>query len=155
MHAPTRLGLLLLALFASLPGQAPPDLRQHIEWFSADVADLSRRYDVPMSGEHRRRLGERFEQEQRELAAMDFEALPHDARIDWLLLDNHIRRELHRLEQQAQRDAEVQQLLPFAAVITNLGEARRRLEPVDPEAADRAPSTHCRGCYRSWPVSSG
>ena len=125
----------LLTALPSLSAQAAPDLRARIELFSADLADLQRRYDVPMSGERRARLRARFEQEQRELAALDFDKLPRDARVDWSLLDNHVRRELAGLEEEVRRDAEIAELVPFAATITELGEARRRMEDVDAKAA--------------------
>ncbi|MEO6596828.1 MAG: DUF885 family protein [Planctomycetota bacterium] len=130
------LSFLLLAstpLLAQSPG-AVVDLREHIGFFSADIADLERRYDVPMSAERRQRLRERFEQEQRELAAMDFDALGRDARVDWLLLDNHVRRQLQGLDEDARRDDEVKELVPFAATIAGLCEARRRMEAVDAQA---------------------
>jgi hypothetical protein len=88
------------------PAQVP-DLRERIELFSADLADLQRRYDVPMSGELHTRLRERLQQEQHDLQAIDFATLPRDARIDFLLLENHVRRELQHLEEDAARDAEI------------------------------------------------
>src|SRR5689334_20780801 len=97
-----------------------PDLRTRIELFSADVADLQRRYDVPMSGERRARLRQRFEQEQRELEALDFDNLPRDARVDWSLLKNHVRHELADLDEESRRDAEIAELVPFAPTITAL-----------------------------------
>jgi len=127
--------LLLLSIAGAVPSQASTDLRERIELFSADLADLQRRYDVPMSGERRARLRARFEQEGRELAALDFEKLPRDARIDWLLLDNHVRRELQRLDEEVRRDGEIAELVPFAATITGLCEARRRMEDVEAKAA--------------------
>ncbi|HEX5052162.1 MAG TPA: DUF885 family protein [Planctomycetota bacterium] len=135
MRAPRVGPVLFLLALTPLPAQQAPDLRERIELFSADVGDLERRYDVPMSGERRRRLRERFEREQHELAEIDFDTLPRDARVDWLLLDNHVRRELHALDEEARRDEEVRDLVPFAATIVGLGEARRRLEPVEPEGA--------------------
>ncbi|MCA8963524.1 MAG: DUF885 family protein [Planctomycetes bacterium] len=114
---------------------AQQDLRERIELFSADLADLNRRYDVPLSGERVDHLRARLQQEQRQLAALDFDALAHDARIDWLLLDQHVRTLLQRLDEEQRRDAAVADLLPFAAAIVRFGEAHRRMEADDPEAA--------------------
>jgi uncharacterized protein (DUF885 family) len=111
------------------------DMRERIENFSADMRDLGRRYDVPMSAERRARLTARLDDEAKQLAALDFEALSHDARVDWLLLDNHVRRELEQLAEEGRDDEEVKQLVPFAATIAGLCEARRRMEEVDPQAA--------------------
>ncbi len=124
---------LVLALAAcAVPGaaQSGPDLRPRIEALGADLADLGRRYDAPMSGERRDRMLQRWRQERRELDDLDFDALPHDARIDWHLLDRHVDRSIFQLEQDGTRDAEAQDLLPFAPAITALAEGRRRLEPL-------------------------
>lgn len=120
---------------AALPSQSPPDLRERIETLRADLADLGRRYDVPMSPERRARLLQRWQQERRELDALDFEGLGHDARIDWLLLDNHVRRATYTLQLEAGRDAELAEMLPFASTIVELAESRRRLEEIAPRDA--------------------
>lgn len=125
---------LLLPLAASLLS-AQQGLGTRVSLLSADLADLNRRYDVPLSLEGTDRPRERLLQEQRELQAMDFESLAHDARIDWLLLDQHVRGELLRLDEERRRDAEIADLLPFAASIVAFGEAHRRMEGDDPQAA--------------------
>lgn len=129
---------LLTLLAAALPSQAntaPSDLRERIETFAADLADLSRRHDVPMSPERRARFAERYQQELRELANLDFDSLSRDARVDWLLLDNHVRREVERLADEIRRDEELTLLQSFAPALVALGEAQRRLEPVDGRSA--------------------
>ena len=126
--------LLASTLLAQAP-PAPTDLRTRIETFSADLQDLERRYDQPMSNARRTRVRERLQQEAQELAALDPTPLPRDGQIDRLLLQNHVQRALHQLDQEAAQDAELTDLLPFAATVTALGEARRRLEDVDAEAA--------------------
>lgn len=122
-----------LLCFSSV-GQAPADLRDRITGLTADLQDLGRRYDAPMSAERVTRLRTRLQQEAANLAALPFDDLPHDARIEWLLLDNHVRRELQRLDQEAAADAEVANFVPFASTITALCEARRHFEEVDPAA---------------------
>ena len=62
---PPYAALLTSALaLASLAAQQS-ELRQRIETFSADLADLNRRYDTPMSAERRDRLRRRFQDELR------------------------------------------------------------------------------------------
>ncbi len=125
----------LLATWSCLSAQAPSDLRGRIELLGADLRDLARRHDVPMSNERATRLRARFEQEQRELAALGFDGLDREARVDLLLLENHVARELAHLADSVARDDEVRELLPFASRIVELAEARRRLEDVAPRAA--------------------
>ncbi|MCK5944206.1 MAG: DUF885 family protein, partial [Planctomycetes bacterium] len=126
--------LLTSALFAtSVPTQdaaRASELRERIETFSADLSDLNRRYDTPMSAERRDRLRRRYREELRALDAVDFEALGRDGRIDWILFENWLRRELHDLQVEQRRDDEVHSLLPFADRITALADARRKLEDV-------------------------
>jgi uncharacterized protein (DUF885 family) len=124
----------VLLLATPLCAQAA-DLRPRIEHFTADLRDLARRHDTPLSAERHARVRARLQQEREQLAALDFEALGRDARIDWLLLDNHVARELQRLEAEAARDAAFLAEHPYAAAIVTLGEAMRRLEPVDAEAS--------------------
>ena len=148
---PLPLTVLALAAASSV-AQAPPDLRDRIEALGADLRDLARRYDVPMSTERRARLLARWQQERRALDAIDFDALPHDARVDWVLLDNHVRRATEDLQLEAGRDAEIAALLPFAGAIVELAEARRRLEDLPArdaaarvtEVAERAEQVHAQ-----------
>ena len=104
-----------------------------IEGLTADLRDLERRYDAPMSAERRLRLRTRLQREQTELWRLDFATLATEARVDWHLLDSHVARRLAQLEQEEQRDQEVAELLPFAPTITALHEARRQLRAGEPE----------------------
>ena len=58
------LSLAALATAGSTTAQTPPDPRTRIEALTADLRDLARRYDAPMSNERRTRLRQRLEQEQ-------------------------------------------------------------------------------------------
>ncbi|MFN3241026.1 MAG: DUF885 family protein [Planctomycetota bacterium] len=126
-----RAALLTSALATASAFAQQSELRERIETFSADLADLNRRYDTPMSDERRDRLRRRYNEELRALDGLDFEALARDGRIDWILFENHLRRELHELQEQQRRDAELGTLLPFADQITALCDARRKLDGVD------------------------
>ncbi|MBM3961633.1 MAG: DUF885 domain-containing protein [Planctomycetes bacterium] len=132
---PLLLVLAGLVVATAVPAQEPAGLRARIEALGADLADLGRRYDAPMSAERRERLLQRWRQERQELDRLTFDDLPHDARIDWLLLDRHVDRSLFQLEQDGARDAETLALLPFAPAITALAEGRRRMEPMPARAA--------------------
>lgn len=128
--------LLLSSLPPVLPAQQPAperasELRDRIETFSADLRDLDRRYDTPMSEERHDRLRRRFTDELRALEAIDFDALGRAGRIDWILFENHLRRELHDLQEEQRRDRELSSLLPFAGAIVELCEARRQLHDVE------------------------
>ena len=131
---PPHAALLTSALAVASLAAQQSELRQRIEAFSADLADLNRRYDTPMSTERRDRLRRRFNAELRALDALEFEQLGREGRIDWILFENHLRRELHDLHEQQRRDGEVASLLPFAGAVVSLCEARRKLEDIDARA---------------------
>ena len=131
---PPHAALLTSALAVASLAAQQSELRQRIETFSADLADLNRRYDTPMSTERRDRLRRRFNAELRALDALEFEQLGREGRIDWILFENHLRRELHDLHEQQRRDGEVASLLPFAGAVVSLCEARRKLEDIDARA---------------------
>lgn len=128
--------------FAQTAPTPPPlaDLRTRIEGLGADLRDLGRRYDAPMSAERRQRLRTRLEREQAEVWQLDFATLGAEARVDWHLLDTHIARQLAQLQDDERRDREVQDLLPFAATITRFHEQRRQLQAGDPRAEAEATS---------------
>ncbi|MBM3984649.1 MAG: hypothetical protein FJ296_02985, partial [Planctomycetes bacterium] len=69
------------------------------------------------------------------LDALDVSALPRDGQVDWLLLDNHLRAQARRHAADAAKRAEVAELLPFAADIMALEEARWTLQGPEPEQA--------------------
>jgi uncharacterized protein (DUF885 family) len=129
------LSLAALAAAGPTTAQAPTDPRTRIEALTADLRDLARRYDAPMSNERRTRLRQRLEQEQDALREAPFDGLSADQRIDLLLLETHVARELAQLGSEQERDLALQPLLGFTAPITALCEARRRLEDVVPQRA--------------------
>lgn len=130
-----RLALALLSLACSgvARGQAAgsADLHETVLQWQADKSSLERRHGVPMSGVRRQRLIALHEGWRARLRAMDFAVLARPARIDWILLDNALRREIADLEYERQRDAEVEALLPWTPALVVLLEARERVEPID------------------------
>src|SRR5262252_4391646 len=142
MMLPALLALLLpqsdVSAHESTPASAPAagqPFEQVVRDCTADLRDLERRYDVPLSPARWQRLREYLQQKEAEVAAADAALLSRDGRIDrWLLLD-HLRHELARLDQEEARAKEIAPLLPHAAPLIAACEARRRLEPAPGEAA--------------------
>ncbi len=107
----------LAFLACTLPAQS---LREAIERFTADRDSLAR---AAAPAARQRTL---LQEHQQELAKVDFDQLDPAGRIDWLLLDNHLRAERRELEHREQKLAEIAPLLPFAATIENLAARARR-----------------------------
>src|SRR5215510_15657745 len=130
-------------------GQKPPDaasdapdlkdldsssseLRSLIERYVADRGSLSRSYPVEMSPARLARFKQFYSDWLATLAKLNFDAMSHDGKVDYLLLKTHLNHELQQLELETGSLAEIAPLTPFAQVITDLAEARRRMEKIEP-----------------------
>jgi Bacterial protein of unknown function (DUF885) len=120
---------------AALATPASSELRELVERFVTDRADLERLYSVPGSALRARRLGEFYQAWQTKLATVDFEKLGVEGRIDATLLRTRLAYELQLLDRDQKRTQEMAPLLPFADDIAHLQESQRRLEPIDGQAA--------------------
>jgi len=129
--------ILLAAVAAPLQAQRASELRDTIALFSADRAGLNRRFTVPYSPPRQERLRAFYADWQRRLAAIQFDRLSTEGRIDWVLLDNRIRRLQDQLDRETRLFAEMNPLVPFAATIMSLEESRRRMETINPSLAAR------------------
>lgn len=122
----------------ALAKPASSQLRELIERFRVDRAELERFYSLRGSAQRAQRMREFFEVWKTRLAAVNFDALDVDGRIDATLLRTRLNHELRLLERDAERTAEMNDVLPFAADLFRLEESRRLLEPVDARASATA-----------------
>lgn len=115
----------------------PSELRSVIELYQADYGSVERTYPVRMSLARHGRLQEFYSQWLALLERAPFDPLSQDGKIDYLLLKNYLEHELRDLEIRATRREEIGPVVPFAAAIVELEEARRRMDPLDaPKAAE-------------------
>jgi hypothetical protein len=114
---------------------ADTDLREVVESYAADRDDVLREYGVADSPAAVERVRQFYRQWRNQLSELAFDDLPRPAKIDYLLLDNHIEREERqlRLDEQARQD--IQLLVPFLAEIAELEMARRRFEFIEGQVA--------------------
>jgi hypothetical protein len=110
---------------------ATSELRDTVDRYTTDQAALLRRYDVPYSPARHDRLRIFYEEWRSRLAAVDFDALGTEGRVDYVLLDHELAYQLALLARDGQAFAEMHAWLPFAVAIMDLAEARRRMEPPD------------------------
>jgi uncharacterized protein (DUF885 family) len=113
-------------------------LRPLIERYTADRVSLSRMYDAPLSEVRRARFKEFYNEWLGKLQEVDFERLDQEAKVDYLLFENHLRDRLRDLALREKQDRELLPLLPFAKIIVDLDESRRRMEIPKPEQAAAA-----------------
>lgn len=102
-----------------------------IQRFRADLAAIDHVNDIAWGEARRRARGELYRGWQAQLAAMDFEALGLEDRVDWILFDADLKERLRELEFERQRFAEAQPLLPEVAALIEMAEARRALQQAD------------------------
>ncbi len=114
------------------------ELRELVERFRVDRAELERFYDVKGSALRERRMREFLETWRTRLATIDFDKLGVEGRIDATLLRTRLTHELQLLAREQERTREMAIVLPFAADIATLEEKRRLLEPMDARAAGAA-----------------
>jgi len=120
---------------SALTTPSSSELRELVERFTSDEEDLERFYHLPGSAVRTLRMGEFFRTWQTRLAAVDFDRLGVEGRIDATLLRARLNHELRLLERESGRAKEMAVLIPFAEEIACLQESQRLLEPVDAEGA--------------------
>ncbi len=111
------------------------DLEQFVRRYETDRSAVARFYDLPWSELRFDRLERVYRDELKQLRQLEFATLNQQGRIDYTLLRTRLNAELTKLARQRHRLAEMEELLPFRDALLELESARRRMEPVDPQAA--------------------
>ncbi len=111
---------------------SPSELRSLIERYVVDRGSLSRSYPVEISPARQARFKQFYSDWLATLAKLNFDSLSQDGKVDYLLFKTHLNHELQQVELQSKSLAEIAPLAPFAQTITDLAEARRRMEKIDP-----------------------
>ena len=112
------------------------ELRGMIDRYTVDRGTLNRSYSTEMSPTREARLKQLYNEWLAALERQNFEGLSQGGKVDYLLFKNHLTHELLQLEIESKTRAEIAPLLPFSQSITDLADARRRMEQIDsPKAA--------------------
>jgi uncharacterized protein (DUF885 family) len=119
---------------ASLDTSVSP-MRALIERYSADQATLASVYTDNNAPATRERMADFYRGNRAELAKVNFEALDRESQADYLLFANLLTQQEHQLALDEHQWATVTPLLPFAPTIFALEDAKRRMEPPDPQRA--------------------
>src|SRR5829696_2160450 len=107
------------------------EMRSAIERYAVDRGSLTRSYPVAVSRSRRERFKKFYEEWLASLQSLDFDSMGQDGKIDYILFKNHLEYELRQLDIQSRQISEIEPLVPFAARIIEMEEARRRMEPID------------------------
>jgi len=115
--------------------QSKSELRTIIDRYVADRGSLIRSYPVESSPARQARFRQFYSDWLTLIARMNFDAFTQDGKADYVLFRYHLEHEQKELEIRAKSLAETAALIPFAQSITDLAEARRKMEKLDPARA--------------------
>lgn len=110
----------------------PSRLRGVIEKLDEDIGILNRFYTAQTSPNRIARFKALYEEKIQLINNLNFEGLNHDEQIDYVLLRNHLERELKELSRLEAQITEMSSLIPFARTISDLEDTRRKLDFADP-----------------------
>jgi len=133
--------LVLLCCAASIViGQTADELNEAqsrfqgtIERFGEDYGALNRFYTAYTSPNRAARMKALYVEYLGELNKQNFDSLSHDEQADYVLFKNYLDHEVKELARNDAQLVEMSGLIPFAKTISDLEDARRRLETIDPE----------------------
>ncbi len=106
------------------------DFRGVIERYTVDRRSVYRT-KATMTPALEAKLKELYNERLAQLASLDFDALEHDAQVDYLLLKNHIQQKLRQQELEAKARESTAALTTFENGIIELEEARRDVKPMN------------------------
>ena len=132
--------LLLLAVAASGAETLDPSvkaMRAVIDRYAEDSEALERRYSLRDAEFRNERLQQFYREQLEQLRQLKFSDLDVAGRIDYALLKAKCESELKELAHGRKQFEETGGLVPFAAALFELEEARRGMKPSEPEAAAR------------------
>lgn len=107
------------------------ELADIVTRYSADIGSLQRRYDTQGSTSRNDRLREFYAMWRKRLNEFDFNKLSREGKVDYILLDNHLRYQQDLMARDEAQRKETAVLLPFAHDLYKLQENRRDLLTVD------------------------
>jgi uncharacterized protein (DUF885 family) len=111
---------------------SPSELRSLIERYVADRGILSRSFPVDISPERWARFKLFYPDWLERLDKLNFDSLSQGGKVDYLLFKTHLNHEMQQEELRYKALVEIAPLVPFLHTITDLAEARRRMEKIDP-----------------------
>jgi uncharacterized protein (DUF885 family) len=115
----------------------PSELQPAITRFESDYWSLQRTYNLNLSPSRRARFKQFYSEWLDSVAQYDFSKLSLEGKVDYVLFHNELEYQLHQLEIQERQYAEMEPLIPFARIIFEFDDARRKMQPVDsPRAAE-------------------
>jgi len=104
-----------------------------LQRYSADYSSLERKYPISLSEMYCSRMRRFVSGWLEAIDTLKVDEMNSQERIDYVLFQNHLNYCLRRLDLGEEQFSEMAPLLPFAAGILSLEDARRRMEWVEPQ----------------------
>ena len=105
-------------------------MRPFIESFSVDRVNLLRYYASPLDPVGAQRMRRYLTDWRERLKGINFEAMPQDGKVDYVVFRNYLDHELKKLDFDSRAQAETAIYMPFAATIIGLEETRKTTTPL-------------------------
>lgn len=109
-----------------------------LERYNTDRRAMRRLNGSDLSAQSIARFTAFYEDWKQRLGQVDFDALNQDGKIDYILFRNHLDYQRRQIDIDAGYRADMEALIPFASIITDLDDARLDMLPVDSPAAASA-----------------
>ena len=106
-------------------------MRHRIERVREDLRDIDRFYNINISPDRKARLRQYHIQQLTELGTITFNELDQQNKVDYILLQNLIKRNLRQIDLDEDKDNKTGILLPFGPLITFLCQKRQKMQPLD------------------------
>ena len=110
-------------------------MRPYIESFSLDRINLIRYYPLELDPARNQRMKRYLTEWRERLVTIDFEVMPQDGKVDYVVFRNYLDHELKKLDLDAISQAETAPYIPFAKTIIALEESRKKTAIVKPQDA--------------------
>ncbi len=114
------------------PDTSKSEMRPYIELFTSDSGSLNRFYNIPFSKNRIKRFSNFYEEWLAKIKNIEFNSLSFDGKVDYILFENYLNYEKHKLELQQKKLNEIEELIPFGDEIIKLEESRKRIEKIEP-----------------------
>lgn len=111
--------------------EPPSKLRGAIEKYGQDFGVLNRFYSARESSNRSARMKALNSEWLALLNRQNFDVLNHDEQVDYLLFKNYLDHEQRESARNERQLAEISALVPFAKIIIELEDSRRKLETID------------------------
>lgn len=137
---------------AELMRREPSALIPMLERYRTDRSALRRLNGSDLSPITIARLSGFCDEWKARLEEIPFESLSQDGKIDYILFRNHLDYQKRQIGIENSYREEMAALIPFASIITELDDTRRRMDPVDAPASAAALDTlkeHVKGVHQA------